>query len=60
MQMNDRIKILRKNYLDITQEEFATKIKISRSNLGSIEVGRINVTDRVVEDICTEFNVNEE
>ena len=60
MQMNERIKILRKKYLDITQEEFAARIKISRSNLGSIEVGRINVTDRVVEDICTEFNVNEE
>lgn len=60
MQMNERIKILRKKCLDITQEEFATRIKISRSNLGSIEVGRINVTDRVVDDICTEFNVNEE
>ena len=55
----ERIKFLRKNALDYTQEEFANRIKISRSNLGSIEVGRINVTDRVIEDICTKFSVNE-
>ena len=43
----------------MTQEEFSSSIKISRSNLGSIEIGRISVTDRVVQDICEKFNINE-
>lgn len=59
MQVNNRISLLRKEHLDLTQKQFASRIKISRSNLGSIEIGRINVTDRVIEDICSEFNVNE-
>ncbi|MCI2001124.1 MAG: helix-turn-helix domain-containing protein [Clostridia bacterium] len=58
--LNDRIKLLRKEYLKLTQEEFASKIKISRANLGSIETKRINVTDRVISDICKEFNVNKD
>lgn len=60
MDINQRIKYLRKELLHMTQEEFASSIKISRSNLGSIEIGRINVTDRVVQDICEKHNVNEE
>lgn len=59
MQIKERIKLLRKKYLNLTQDKFASKIKISRSNLGSIEIGRINVTDRVIEDICYQFNINE-
>ncbi|HCM22820.1 MAG TPA: XRE family transcriptional regulator [Ruminococcaceae bacterium] len=60
MKIYERIKILRKNKLHLTQEEFSSKINMSRSNLGSIEVGRISVTDRVIADICSAFNVNEE
>lgn len=60
VKINERIRLLRKEYLNLTQEQFASEIKISRSNLGSIEVGRINVTDRVIEDICSQFSVNED
>lgn len=42
----------------MTQDEFSSKIRISRSNLGSIEIGRVNVTERVLDDICNAFNVN--
>lgn len=56
--INQRLKYLRKNVLHLTQEEFAPRIKISRSNLGSIEIGRTNLTERVKNDICAEFNVN--
>lgn len=55
----ERIKHLRKKVLNLSQAEFADKISVSRSNLGSIEIGRINLTDRVVNDICREFSVNE-
>lgn len=58
LKIYERIRFLRKEHLKLTQEEFATKIKISRSNLGSIETGRINVTDRVINDICQAFSVN--
>ena len=56
----ERIKYLRKTILKLSQEEFAKKINISRSNLGSIEIGRINLTDRVISDICRELSVNED
>ena len=59
MDIYERIRIIRKDYLNLTQEEFANKIKVSRSNLASIEVGRINVTDRVIQDICLQFDVCE-
>lgn len=55
--MKDRIKQLRKER-NLTQEEFAKQINISRSNLGNIEIGRISVTDRVVDDICSTFNIS--
>lgn len=60
MNINERVKFLRKDYLHMTQEEFSSSIKISRSNLGSIEIGRVSVTDRVIQDICEKFSVNEE
>ena len=56
----ERIKYLRKEKLHMTQDEFSSQIRISRSNLGSIEIGRVNVTERVLDDICREFSVNEE
>lgn len=59
MNINQRIRFLRKEHLHMTQEEFSSSIKVSRSNLGSIEIGRISVTDRVIQDICEKFNVNE-
>lgn len=60
MKIHERIKYLRKNILKLSQEDFSKKLGLSRSNIGNIEVGRINVTDRVVADISTQYNVNEE
>ena len=59
MNINDRIRHLRKNELDMTQQEFSSKINISRSNMGNIETGEVSVTDRVISSICSVFNVNE-
>ena len=58
MEVYERIRYLRKEILHLTQEDFAASIKVSRSNLGSIEIGRINVTDRVLSDICDKYDVN--
>lgn len=55
--MNERLVMLRKE-LKLTQSEFAKKIQISRSHLSGIENGSKSFTERVVSDICREFDVN--
>lgn len=60
MTVHERIKYLRKGLLKLTQETFASGIHISRATLASVEVGRINVTDRVASDICRIYSVNPE
>lgn len=60
MNIAERIRHLRKNELKMTQDDFASKIDISRSNIGNIEIGRIAVTERIIASICREFSVNEE
>ena len=57
--MNERIRYLRKSILHISQDDFAKEIGISRSNLGNIETGAVNLTERVISDVCRVFNVNE-
>ncbi|GMQ55682.1 hypothetical protein AN1V17_00740 [Vallitalea sediminicola] len=57
--IRSRIKELRK-ILDINQELFAQRISMSRSNLANIENGNVSLTDRVKNNIITEFNVNKD
>ena len=59
MEIHERIKSFRKS-LHLTQEEFASKIQVSRSNLGNIETGTISLTQRVITSICSAFSINEE
>lgn len=59
MNINERIRYLRKTELNMTQQAFATRIKLSRSNMGNIETGEVSVTDRVILSICEEFGINE-
>ncbi len=58
MDINNRIRYLRKEVLKLTQQTFSEKINISRSNLGNIETGEVAATDRVLATICKEFGVN--
>lgn len=57
--MNERMKKLRK-YLSLTQQEFADRLKISRSAVASYETRSIKPMDVVIYLICNEFNVNED
>ncbi|MEQ2460325.1 helix-turn-helix domain-containing protein [Blautia wexlerae] len=57
--MKDRFKELRKE-LNVTQQEFADKLKISRNFVAQIEMGSKVPSDRTIDDVCREFNVNEE
>lgn len=56
--MNDRIKEVRKSN-DLTQQEFADRLKISRSAVASYESGERIPISAVVTLICREFNINE-
>nr|WP_300789168.1 helix-turn-helix transcriptional regulator [uncultured Acetatifactor sp.] len=60
MKTHERIKDLRKNILHLSQKDFAEQINISRSNLGNIETNKINLTERVLIDICRTFHVNQD
>lgn len=42
------------------QEQFATKLNLSRNFISQVESGKKNISDRTISDICREFNVNEE
>ena len=59
MEIGERIRHFRKDVQNMTQEEFSNKINVTRSNIASIEKGRISATDRVISDICTAFSVSE-
>lgn len=58
MTINERIKHLRKETLNLTQNEFAAALNIARSTLTGIELGKASVTDRNINDICNKFNVS--
>ncbi len=55
--IQSRIKEIRK-LLKLSQEVFAKKINMSRSNLANIENGTVMLTDRVKNTILKEFNIN--
>ena len=57
--MNTRLKMLRKS-LDMTQQEFADRIKVKRNTVATYELGRSTPSDSAVSLICKEFNVNED
>lgn len=56
--MKNRIVELRKK-LELTQEDFAKKIGMSRNYIWMIENGARIPPDRTIAYICREFNVNE-
>ena len=57
--MNSRIKQLRKR-LNLTLEEFGSRIGITSSGLSKIERGLSGASDQTILSISREFNVNEE
>lgn len=58
MTIGERLKKLRKT-LSLTQQEFSDKLKVSRSNIATYEVGKNNPAEAVINLICREFNVSE-
>ena len=56
--MNERLRELRL-YLNLSQKKFGERIFLSPDQISSLETGRRSFTDRVIRDICNEFNVND-
>ena len=56
--LKDRIKKLRK-VLDLTQQEFANRLGISRGNIATYETREGSPGSSVISLICREFNVSE-
>ena len=62
MELHERIKELRKNYLHLSQTEFGEKVGVSRSVINNIERNVLARPDHklsLMKLICTKFNVNE-
>ena len=58
MSVGSRIKELR-NSLDLTQQEFADRLKITRGAVSNWDLGHSVPSDAAVSLICREFNVRE-
>jgi len=62
MQMNERIKYLRKIYLKMSQEVFGEHLGVSRSVINNIELNTLARPDQklsLIKLMCREFNVSE-
>ncbi len=59
MNIETRIKKLRL-YLNLNQTDFGSRISVGQSAIGLYEKGKRKISNRVILDICREFNVNEE
>ena len=62
MEMHERIKELRKNYLHLSQTEFGERLGVSRSVINNIERNALARPDQklsLIKLMCSVFNVNE-
>ncbi|MCF0163212.1 MAG: helix-turn-helix transcriptional regulator, partial [Fusobacterium necrophorum] len=56
--MNERLTAIRTS-LNLTTRKFGEKINLTGGAITNMEKGKRNITDRVIADVCREFNVNE-
>ena len=59
MNINDRIRFLRKEKFHISQEALGEPLGLTRANIANIESARIAVTERVILSICEKFGVDQ-
>ena len=63
MEIYERIRELRKNYLHLSQADFGDKLGVSRSVIKNIELNALARPDQklsLIKLICKEFSVNED
>jgi transcriptional regulator with XRE-family HTH domain len=62
MEIYERIKLLRKKHLKLTQDDFGERLGVSRDTISNIELNRLAKPEQktsLLKLICKEFNVNE-
>lgn len=59
MTQGERIKLLRKERLNLTLDKFGQRLGVGKSAISDIERGRNNLSDQMLVSICREFNVSE-
>ena len=58
--MKNRIKQIRKDSENDSQEKFAKSLGLSRTFIAQVETGTNTFSERTIKDICRIYNVNEE
>jgi len=56
--LNTRIKEIRSD-ANLSQEEFAKRLNISRGQVACYESGRRSLSNRTILDVCEKFDINE-
>lgn len=57
--ISERIKLVRK-YTKLSQEDFGSRLSVTRNVIASYELARVEPTELFIKHLCREFNVNEE
>ena len=60
MSIGERIAILRKEYLKLSQAEFAGALGLTHAAIGAYERGLRNISEPSILSICREYGVREE
>lgn len=55
--MNERLKQIREHF-DLSQEEFGSRIGITKSSVSLLERGKNNPSDQTIMLVCREFNID--
>jgi len=58
--MNERLKILRKNLLNMSQEAFGERIGLTKAAVSRAEAGLNGISEMAFKAICREYNVRAE
>lgn len=57
--LNERLLQIRKK-LNLNQEDFGSRIELSKASISALETGLREITDRTVMLLCSTYNVNED
>ena len=60
MTCGERVKILRKDNLNLTLEKFGERLGVTKVAISNIENGNRALTEQMIKAICREFDVNEQ
>ena len=57
--LNERVRHLRKDVLDMSQRQFADALGMAQTSISALESPGGGVSERFIKTVCTMFNVNE-